>query len=163
ADATMADHLYELSRVSFVTNSDAHSLGKIGREYNALLLHRPSFRELELALRRLEGRRIAAKYGLNPKLGQYYRPRCIGCGDMLSSGLHRLGGQSGCEIGGAFCRAPLGRRAGGEGRFGPDRRKRRRAFQVPSTPGSLAVAGPPGLYPRAGTEDPGPFAGAVRD
>lgn len=84
ADATMADHLYELSRVSFVTNSDAHSLGKIGREYNELLLHRPSFRELELALRRLEGRRIAANYGLNPKLGKYYRTRCIGCGAILS-------------------------------------------------------------------------------
>lgn len=85
ADASMADHLYELSHVSFVTNSDAHSLGKIGREYNELFLRRPSFLELELALRRENGRRISANYGLNPKLGKYYRTRCIGCGAILSS------------------------------------------------------------------------------
>jgi uncharacterized protein (TIGR00375 family) len=85
ADTSMADHLYELSRVSFVTNSDAHSLGKIGREYNELSLRRPSFRELELALRRSGGRRVSANYGLNPKLGKYYRTRCTGCGAILSA------------------------------------------------------------------------------
>lgn len=84
ADASMADHLYELSSVTFVTNSDAHSLGKIGREYNEFRLCRASFRELELALRRAEGRRISANYGLNPKLGKYYRTRCMGCGEILS-------------------------------------------------------------------------------
>lgn len=84
ADASMADHLRELSRVSFVTNSDAHSLAKIGREYNEFRLLRPSFRELELALLREKGRGIAANYGLNPKLGKYYRTRCTGCGAILS-------------------------------------------------------------------------------
>ena len=34
ADSDMAGLISELDRSTFVTNSDAHSLGKIGREYN---------------------------------------------------------------------------------------------------------------------------------
>lgn len=80
ADTEMASTLSELDRYTFLTNSDAHSLGKIGREYNRMALERPSFDELKLALARKEGRGVTANYGLNPRLGKYHRTYCASCG-----------------------------------------------------------------------------------
>ncbi|PTX52221.1 uncharacterized protein (TIGR00375 family) [Melghirimyces profundicolus] len=84
ADSEMADRISELEPFSFVTNSDAHSLPKIGREYNELAVKNPDFMELKKALARKEGRRVAANYGLNPKLGKYHRTRCLNCDKLLS-------------------------------------------------------------------------------
>ena len=66
----------------FLTNSDAHSLARIGREYNELLLQEPSFRELRL--RSMAGRPAPyhANYGLNPLLGKYHRSYCLNCGSL---------------------------------------------------------------------------------
>lgn len=86
ADSSLADRLSELSDLTFVTNSDAHSVPKIGREYNELHMAAPSFLELKRALLRQDGRRVAANYGLNPKLGKYYRTRCVGCEALLPPG-----------------------------------------------------------------------------
>ncbi|OBZ18884.1 hypothetical protein A8L34_04855 [Bacillus sp. FJAT-27264] len=83
ADSDMAGYLSELDPYTFLTNSDAHSLGKIGREYNALELANPSFAELRLALERKDGRRVSANYGLNPRLGKYHRTYCGGCGSII--------------------------------------------------------------------------------
>ncbi|ULO09183.1 TIGR00375 family protein [Paenibacillus sp. 19GGS1-52] len=83
ADSEMAGYLSELDRYTFLTNSDAHSLGKIGREYNVMELARPSFAELCLALERKEGRRVSANFGLNPRLGKYHRTYCGGCGSII--------------------------------------------------------------------------------
>ncbi|MEC0372041.1 endonuclease Q family protein [Paenibacillus chibensis] len=83
ADSDMAGHLSELDRYTFVTNSDAHSLGKIGREYNRIRMSEPSFKELMLALERSEGRAVTANYGLNPRLGKYHRTYCLGCSRIL--------------------------------------------------------------------------------
>jgi uncharacterized protein (TIGR00375 family) len=83
ADSSLADRLSELSTLTFVTNSDAHSIPKIGREYNELCIAAPSFLELKRALLRQDGRHVAANYGLNPKLGKYYRTRCLGCEALL--------------------------------------------------------------------------------
>lgn len=80
ADSAMADRLEELHPVTFLSNSDAHSVGKIAREYNELRLERPTFRELQKALARRGGRRVAANYGLEPRLGKYYRSHCRKCG-----------------------------------------------------------------------------------
>jgi uncharacterized protein (TIGR00375 family) len=80
ADTAMAGLVPELDRYPFLTNSDAHSLARIGREYNAMLLAEPSFDELRKALRGEDGRRIAANYGLDPRLGKYHRTHCAGCG-----------------------------------------------------------------------------------
>jgi uncharacterized protein (TIGR00375 family) len=81
ADSTLADHISELAPFSFVTNSDAHSIPKIGREYNELWVKGASFQELKLALTRQGGRKIIANYGLDPRLGKYYRTRCCLCGE----------------------------------------------------------------------------------
>lgn len=80
SDSRMAGWISELDPFPLLTNSDAHSLGKIGREYNELLLREASYREFELALADLEGRKIIANYGLDPRLGKYHRSFCSSCG-----------------------------------------------------------------------------------
>lgn len=79
ADTQLADELPELGAFAFVTNSDAHSLGKIGREYSRLRLAEPSFDEWAMALRGEQGRRVAANFGLDPRLGKYHRTYCLTC------------------------------------------------------------------------------------
>lgn len=83
ADTQMASCISELDRFTFITNSDAHSLGKIGREYNRLALEAPTYEEVVKALKRAEGRRVEANYGLNPRLGKYHRTYCAACGSIL--------------------------------------------------------------------------------
>jgi uncharacterized protein (TIGR00375 family) len=79
ADSEMAGHLSELDRYPFLTNSDAHSTGMIGRECNEMLLAEPSFEELSKALNGQSGRRILANYGLHPELGKYHMTYCNSC------------------------------------------------------------------------------------
>lgn len=84
ADSSMADRMEELHPISFLSNSDAHSIGKIAREYNELRLKKPTFEELKKALARTGGRKVAANYGLEPRLGKYYRSHCRVCGTTVS-------------------------------------------------------------------------------
>jgi len=79
ADTDMADSIEELHRYSYLTNSDAHSLAKIAREYQIIELQDASFAELEKALKQQDGRRIAANYGLDPALGKYHETVCAKC------------------------------------------------------------------------------------
>ncbi len=79
ADTEIADRLKELAKFTFLTNSDAHSLPKIGREYNIIELEKANFKEMLLALQRKEGRKITDNYGLDPKLGRYHRTFCEIC------------------------------------------------------------------------------------
>ncbi len=80
ADTNMADCVSELAEVTFITNSDAHSLPKIAREYNALRLQKASFQDVTLAFSRQGGRSVSTNYGLMPALGKYHRTRCRDCG-----------------------------------------------------------------------------------
>ncbi len=79
ADSHLADRIAELADLTFLSNSDAHSLPRIAREYNVLLLGAPSFQEVLWALRREKGRKVLANYGLDPRLGKYHRTFCLGC------------------------------------------------------------------------------------
>lgn len=79
SDSESADCIAELQDKSFVTNSDAHSLSKIGREYNIIRMKEANFEELFLALRRVDGRGVVANFGLDPKLGKYHRTHCLAC------------------------------------------------------------------------------------
>lgn len=79
SDTEMASSIKEIGNYAFLTNSDAHSLEKIGREYQLITLKEPSFREFEWALHDVEGRHIKANYGMNPKLGKYYTTVCQDC------------------------------------------------------------------------------------
>lgn len=82
ADTFMADRIDELKDFSFITNSDAHSLDKIAREYNIISAQAPSFEECYLAFTRQGNRAVSANYGLNPRLGKYHRTCCVKCGTL---------------------------------------------------------------------------------
>lgn len=83
SDTFLADQISELETRTFVTNSDAHSLPKIAREYNKVLLEDISFKELLKALKNEDGRKIVTNYGLDPKLGKYHRTFCEVCGKTI--------------------------------------------------------------------------------
>ena len=83
SDTYLADEISELETRTFVTNSDAHSLPKIAREYNKMLLDGISFKEVLMALKNEGGRKILANYGLDPKLGKYHRTFCEKCGKPI--------------------------------------------------------------------------------
>ncbi|WP_312092402.1 endonuclease Q family protein [Niallia sp.] len=79
SDTEMADQIEELHSFSFITNSDAHSLEKIAREYQVMEMKEASFAEFAKVLHQEEGRRIVANYGLDPKLGKYHETVCMKC------------------------------------------------------------------------------------
>ncbi len=79
ADTDLADRIAEPSKFSFLSNSDAHSLTKIGREYNIIEIEKPSYKDLLMALLRKDEKRVIANYGLDPKLGKYHRSFCPLC------------------------------------------------------------------------------------
>ena len=79
SDTYYADKISELAGKQFVTNSDAHSLPKIAREYNKLLVEGVSFKEIFKAIKGEDGRKIICNYGLDPKLGKYNRSFCEDC------------------------------------------------------------------------------------
>ena len=83
SDTYLADEISELETRTFLTNSDAHSLPKIAREYNKMLLDGISFKEFLKALKNEDGRKILANYGLDPKLGKYHRTFCEKCGKAI--------------------------------------------------------------------------------
>ncbi len=79
ADKDLADTLRETRQFTYLSNSDAHSSPNIGREFNLLDMERKSFSELYLCLHNLNGRRVAANYGLHPRMGKYHRTYCPLC------------------------------------------------------------------------------------
>lgn len=83
SDTFLADQISELENKSFLTNSDAHSLPKIAREYNKMLVEDISYKELFKAIRNEDGRKIICNYGLDPKLGKYHRTFCEVCGKNI--------------------------------------------------------------------------------
>jgi uncharacterized protein (TIGR00375 family) len=80
----MADQISELHAYTYVTNSDAHSLAKIGREYQEILMEEPSFKEFNYALHNIDGRKIVRNYGMNPQLGKYHRTVCDNCSAYMN-------------------------------------------------------------------------------
>ncbi len=79
SDTFLADQISELETRTFLTNSDAHSLPKIAREYNKMLVNDISFKEIVKVLKNEDGRKIICNYGLDPKLGKYHRTYCETC------------------------------------------------------------------------------------
>lgn len=85
ADSSMASKISELDDKIFLTNSDAHSISKIAREYNVLELEDISFESFKKMLDSKKDENDNVKnhliknYGLDPKLGKYYRTYCEVC------------------------------------------------------------------------------------
>ncbi len=88
SDTNMADRLSELSSFSFVTNSDAHSVSKMGREYHVLALPELNFTAYREALRHPEWRQIALNVGLWPEMGKYHLSYCQSCGLRFDEAIH---------------------------------------------------------------------------
>ena len=85
SDTFLADEISELENKTFVTNSDAHSLPKIAREYNKMQVEDISFKEVVKALKNEDGRKIISNYGLDPKLGKYHRTFCDNCNNVIET------------------------------------------------------------------------------
>ena len=85
ADTYLADMITELENKTFVTNSDAHSLPKIAREYNKMQVADISFKEIVKALKNEDGRKVLCNYGLDPKLGKYHRTFCDDCNKVIET------------------------------------------------------------------------------
>jgi uncharacterized protein (TIGR00375 family) len=85
ANTVMADTISELHSYTFLTNSDAHSLAKIGREYQMIAMAEPGFQEWRRALKRQNGRAVMANYGLHPQLGKYHQTSCQACGTPFAN------------------------------------------------------------------------------
>lgn len=83
SDTNLADKISELNDKTFLTNSDAHSLPKIAREYNKMLMENVSFKEFVKVLKREDGRKVISNYGLDPKLGKYHRTYCEVCDKQI--------------------------------------------------------------------------------
>src|SRR5699024_1417656 len=79
SDTKMADQIAELHDYTYVTNSDAHSLAKIAREYQKIWMDDPTYKEFNCALHGIKGRYIGTNYGMNPYLGIYYFTVCSHC------------------------------------------------------------------------------------
>lgn len=84
ADRRMARGLSELDEVVLFSNSDAHSLPNIAREYNKLKLSEPSFNGLKELVFRQRGQLIS-NYGLMPEVGKYHRTYCLVCEQVIDS------------------------------------------------------------------------------
>lgn len=87
ADTQMADRIRELHAFTYVTNSDAHSLPKLGREYHVASLSAPTFRAYRRALLRTHGEAIVENVGLWPLLGKYHQTTCARCQSKVAPGV----------------------------------------------------------------------------
>ena len=85
SDTFLADTISELENKTFLTNSDAHSLPKIAREYNKIKLEDISYKEIIKALKNEDGRKVISNYGLDPKLGKYHRTYCDDCNKTIET------------------------------------------------------------------------------
>lgn len=83
SDTEMVKNIEELQNYVFLTNSDAHSLGKIAREYQKLQMGAANFLELQKVLHEIDGRKVLANYGLNPLLGKYHQTVCAMCHEQV--------------------------------------------------------------------------------
>jgi uncharacterized protein (TIGR00375 family) len=81
ADTSYADRISELSCLTFLSNSDAHSpyVNKLAREFNRFEMLDIGFDELKMAIIREKGRKPVLNVGFYPEEGKYNESACIRC------------------------------------------------------------------------------------
>jgi uncharacterized protein (TIGR00375 family) len=81
ADTSYADRISELSCLTFLSNSDAHSpyVNKLAREFNRFEMEDINFNELKMAIIREKGRKPVLNVGMYPEEGKYNESACIRC------------------------------------------------------------------------------------
>lgn len=89
ADRGMAESISELETYVMFSNSDAHSLPNIAREYNTLEHVDPTFGGL-LNLIEQKNKQAVRNYGLPPKVGKYHRTYCLSCEQIIKAAAPQL-------------------------------------------------------------------------
>ncbi|WP_094227300.1 TIGR00375 family protein [Methanolobus psychrotolerans] len=81
ADSDYADRIEELHKLTFLSNSDAHSpwSNKLAREFNQINVPEVSFEGLRKAIQRKEGYGVTYNAGFYPHEGKYNESACIKC------------------------------------------------------------------------------------
>ncbi|MGB9939821.1 TIGR00375 family protein [Methanosarcina sp.] len=81
ADSDYADRIEELHRLTFLSNSDAHSpsTNKLAREFTQFDVPEITFDGLKKAILREQGYRATLNVGFFPEEGKYNRSACIKC------------------------------------------------------------------------------------
>jgi uncharacterized protein (TIGR00375 family) len=81
ADTFYADRISELKKLTFLTNSDAHSPYpvRLAREFTRFEMKDATYSELRKALLREGGRKSILNVGLPPQEGKYNESACIKC------------------------------------------------------------------------------------
>ncbi len=81
ADSDYADRISKLHRLTFLSNSDAHSpwTNKLAREFTQFEVPEITFDGLKKAILREEGYGATLNVGLFPQEGKYNRSACIKC------------------------------------------------------------------------------------
>ncbi|WP_456365925.1 TIGR00375 family protein [Thermococcus sp.] len=81
ADSEMADKIKAHHRLTYLSNSDAHSPmpHRLGREFNRFEVKEATFEEIRKAILKRGGRKIVLNAGLDPRLGKYHLTACSRC------------------------------------------------------------------------------------
>ncbi|SFM86437.1 TIGR00375 family protein [Methanolobus profundi] len=81
ADSDYADRIEELHRLTFLSNSDAHSpwANKLAREFNQINVPEVTFKGLKKAILRENGYGVTYNAGFYPQEGKYNESACIKC------------------------------------------------------------------------------------
>ncbi|OWZ83992.1 endonuclease Q family protein [Natranaerobius trueperi] len=84
ADTYIAEFIPSIKNLTYFTNSDAHSLPKIAREYNKIKSDRLNFTSLSKMIEKNKDESNIENFGLHPELGKYYRTFCLECNRTAS-------------------------------------------------------------------------------
>ncbi|MCD6558451.1 MAG: TIGR00375 family protein [Palaeococcus sp.] len=81
ADSQMADKIKAHHRLTYLSNSDAHSPHphRLGREFNRFEIQEATFEEVKKAILKRSGRKAILNAGLDPRLGKYHLTACTRC------------------------------------------------------------------------------------
>ncbi|WP_456421312.1 TIGR00375 family protein [Thermococcus sp.] len=81
ADSEMADVIKAHHKLTYLSNSDAHSPmpHRLGREFNRFDVKEVTFEEIRKAILKRGGRKIVLNAGLDPRLGKYHLTACSRC------------------------------------------------------------------------------------
>ncbi|CAB49547.1 TIGR00375 family protein [Pyrococcus abyssi] len=81
ADSEMADMIRAHHKLTYLSNSDAHSPQphRLGREFNRFDVKEVTFEEVRKAILKRGGKRIVLNAGLDPRLGKYHLTACSRC------------------------------------------------------------------------------------
>lgn len=81
ADSEMADRIKAHHKLTYLSNSDAHSPmpHRLGREFNRFEIEDATFDEVKKAILKRGGRKIVLNAGLDPRLGKYHLTACSKC------------------------------------------------------------------------------------